>query len=83
MTLGSRLFAFVLAISAVLGAAAWGYAQGSAKPRELGPPVLSGPDIGFRLVSHNSKGKVVGRLVVRIDGDWKEVEFEHTVTPVR
>ena len=83
MTLQSRLFAFVLVVVAVLGAAAWGYAQGSASPKAVDPTVLSAADIGFKPTGEIVRGKVVGRLVVRVNGEWKEAQFEHTVTPVR
>jgi hypothetical protein len=82
MTVISRVFALAIVLAAVFGAAAWGYAQGSAAPRGLNPTVLSGADIGFE-VTGTRKGRPVGRLVVRIDGEWKEVQFAHAVTPLR
>lgn len=82
MTFISRLFALTIVLAAVLGAAAWGYAQGAASAQGLGPRVLSGPDIGFQLTGQR-KGKPVGRLVVRIDGEWKDAAFEHVVTPLK
>jgi hypothetical protein len=82
MTVLARIFATAFAIAALLGAGAWGYAQGAASPQRPFPPVISGPDIGFEMVGRR-KGKPVGRLVVRIDGEWKEVEFAHTLTPVQ
>ena len=82
MTFLSRLFAVTIALAAVLGAGAWGYAQGSAAPRAMNPLVLSGGDIGFEMTG-TRKGRPVGRLVVRIEGEWKDVEFAHAVTPVR
>jgi hypothetical protein len=37
------------------------------------PTVLSGPDLGFRVEGH--KGRTpVGRFVVRVDGQWVEIE---------
>lgn len=82
MTLLNRVFATAIAIAALLGAAAWGYAQGAASPQRPIPFVISGSDMGFEVVGRR-KEKPVGRLVVRIDGEWKEVEFAHTLTPVQ
>ena len=82
MTLASRLFAVAIAIAALLAAAAWGYAQGSASPPGQLPFIIAGSDIGFEVVSVR-RGRPVGRLLVKVDGAWKEIEFAHTVSPVR
>jgi hypothetical protein len=82
MTFVSRLFVLAVLVAALAGAAAWGYAQGVDSAQGLGPRVLSGSDIGFELVGQR-KGKPVGRLVVRIDGKWQEVQFEPVVTPLK
>ena len=82
MTFVSRFLALAIAIAAVLGAAAWGYAQGAGSAQPPLPFVISGPDFGFEMVGRR-RGKPVGRLVVRVDGEWKEVEFAHTLTPVQ
>jgi hypothetical protein len=43
--------------------------------------VLSGNDLGFRMTAR--KGDTpVGQLVVRVDGQWKEVEFSFGVKPL-
>jgi hypothetical protein len=36
--------------------------------------VLSGPDVGFRIEERRGEA-VYGRLVVRIDGQWREVNL--------
>jgi hypothetical protein len=36
--------------------------------------VFSGPDIGFRATESGGK-TVVGKLVVRVNGQWKDAEF--------
>ena len=82
MTFLLRPFVLAAIVAALLGAAAWGYAQGAGSPQALGPRVLSGSDIGFEVVGQR-KGKPVGRLVVRIDGKWQEVQFEQVVTPLK
>ena len=43
-------------------------------PELQAPAVIAGNDIGFRVESH--KGNTpVGRLVVRINGQWVEAQF--------
>jgi hypothetical protein len=69
---------------ALPAAAAWGDGQDrTAKARDLAEPVvLSGPDIGFRM--HGQKGDtVVGELVVRVDGEWKPVQFSFGMKTTR
>ena len=63
---------------ALLAAAAWGYTQGLVATQPIEPTVLSGADIGFRM--HGRRGDApVGELVVRVDGQWKAVQFAYTV----
>jgi hypothetical protein len=38
------------------------------------PRILSGPDFGIRIEAEQN-GKPVGRLVVRIDGEWVEAQL--------
>jgi hypothetical protein len=40
---------------------------------QVAPLVLSGPDLGFRVEAQKDKS-VVGRFVVRINGQWLDVE---------
>jgi hypothetical protein len=45
------------------------------QPRRVDPPVVhSGSDIGFRVEAHDGT-KPIGQLVVRINGQWVEVQF--------
>lgn len=61
-------------------AATWAHAQAPRRP-SAAPTVISGSDIGFRVDSF--KGTTpVGRLVVRVNGDWVEPEFAMEVTPL-
>ena len=65
-------------VLASLGGAAWGYAQAVVVPKPGLPYVLSGADIGFQVTG--TKGdRPVGRLVVRVNGEWKEAEFAYGV----
>lgn len=76
LTSARRLIALVLATLAVASAAA--YSQVAVAPTPVTPVVLSGADIGFRMTGHK-RGTPVGQLVVRVDGEWREVEFSYAV----
>ena len=71
-----RLITLVLAMTAVASAAA--YSQVAVAPTPVTPVVLSGADIGFRMTGHK-RGTPVGQLVVRVDGEWREIEFSYAV----
>ena len=82
-----------LVVVAFLAGGAWGHAQRVTQvpaPRTPGnvvvqqesePVVLSGADIGFRMHG-KQRGTPVGVLVVRVDGQWREVQFAMAVKPV-
>ena len=80
MRLTSRFAVVLVASAALLVAAAWSYAQAIA-PRPVTPVVLAGPDIGFRMQAQKG-GTPVGQLVVRIDGEWRAVEFGQVPLPL-
>jgi hypothetical protein len=62
-----------LVIAVLLVAIAWSHAQSLGSQR-VTPMVLSGSDIGFRVEA--MKGTTpVGRLVVRMNGQWVEPEY--------
>jgi hypothetical protein len=63
-----------LLLAGVAGAAltAQGQRMQETIVRQPNWPVLSGSDIGYRIESYTSKGEPIGRLVVRIDGEWVE-----------
>lgn len=76
----------------LLAAASLGYAQvqqGKIAPPEFGSRrapqpsdvVLSGADIGFRLEGRKGDA-VVGRLVVRVNGEWREVAANYGAKPL-
>jgi hypothetical protein len=57
----------LLSLGALAGAQVFSF-------RRVDPPiVLSGGDIGFRIVGHDGT-RPVGALVVRIDGNWVPVK---------
>jgi hypothetical protein len=63
-----------LASLAVIGA----WAQTAPQPDQK---VISGADIGFR-VERTERGTPVGRLVVRINGQWVEAGFAPGISRV-
>jgi hypothetical protein len=74
------VFAWVVSLCA---AGLWAYAQAPqpAPSQRIPPPpgqdeparVISGNDLGFR-VEDVKNNRLVGRLVVRVNGQWREVE---------
>jgi hypothetical protein len=69
-----RFSARVVTLLLVLVASGtWVLAQ-AVQPKPVVPNVISGNDIGFRM--EGQKGaRPIGRLVVRINGQWVEAEF--------
>ena len=81
MALATRPIAAVVFGVVLLACSAWSYAQVAIAPRPVTPVVLAGPDIGFRM--QTQKGNTpVGQLVVRIDGEWRVVEFGQALLPL-
>lgn len=75
-----------LAGSVILAAAALGHAQTVRRAQAVGteqvlPTVISGSDIGFRMEGRRGNTPV-GRLVVRVNGRWVEVESAWTAKPI-
>jgi hypothetical protein len=66
----NRLVALWLMSLAVVGLLA---SIATAQVTRTTPRVVSGGDIGFRIEGRDVKGQPVGRLVVKIDGDWVPV----------
>ena len=81
MKLKVRLVALVAFFVVLIGLAAWSRAQTAVAPNPVPPVVLAGPDIGFRMTGVK-RGTPVGQLVVRINGDWKVVEFGSSSLPL-
>ena len=81
MNLKVRLVALGAFFVVLIGLAAWSRAQPAVAPRPVPPVVLAGPDVGFRMTAQ--KGDTpVGQLVVRINGEWKVVEFGSVSLPL-
>lgn len=74
MKLKVRLVALGAFFVVLIGLAAWPHAQTAVLPNPVPPVVLAGPDVGFRMTGVK-RGTPVGQLVVRINGEWKVVEF--------
>lgn len=76
MSLRARIGLIIFWAASVVAVGAWAHAQAPSVPAPASQPptVISGNDLGFRVDSR--KGKTpVGTLVVRVDGQWVEVEF--------
>jgi hypothetical protein len=63
-----------LAFLVLAGLSAYAFAQSRQQTPVREPFVLSGNDIGFR-VEARSGTTPVGRLVVRIGGEWVEADY--------
>jgi len=77
MKLKIRLVALAAFFIVLIGLAALSRAQTAILPNPVPPVVLAGPDVGFRMTGVK-RGTPVGQLVVRINGEWKVVEFSST-----
>jgi hypothetical protein len=74
MTGGLTMKRIALAVLAlVVGFGIYGWAQVVPAP-SVPPGVLTGADIGFR-VENTEPNRVVGRLMVRLNGRWVEAQF--------
>lgn len=73
MSLRTRIIVGTVFLGGLLGG--WASAQTFKATQPLDAPVvLSGPDLGFRVEARRGTAPV-GRLMVRIDGQWREAEF--------
>ena len=81
MNLKVRLVAVGAVFVVLIGLAAWSRAQTAVAPNPVPPVVLAGPDIGFRMTGVK-RANNLGQLVVRINGDWKVVEFGSSSLPL-
>mgnify|MGYP003576733338 CR=1 FL=1 len=66
-------------VASLIGVAVWASPgeQAPGKHIMIGEPygeIISGADLGFQRVAAPD-GKVTGRLMVRIDGEWREATF--------
>lgn len=70
-----RTFLFAVGL---LAAGAWLHAQTTSSSR---PIVISGSDIGFQLEGREGDTPV-GRLVIRVNGNWVEPQFARGIKPL-
>lgn len=71
----------VVLAGALTAASGVAYSQVAIRPQPVTPKVFTGEDVGFRMTAR--KGDTpVGQLVVKVDGEWKEVEFSYAMKPV-
>jgi len=78
-----RVLIGCLLVIVSLAGAAWAGAQ---RWQPLKPPasplILSGSDIGFRMVGRKGD-TVVGSLVVRVNGEWIATEYAYGLKPAK
>jgi len=79
MRIRRLVWVFVVVLIALTGE--WTYAQ-SLQVTPVTPTVVSGPDLGFRVVG-NRGGTPVGTLVIKMNGQWVEVELGGVGRPKR
>lgn len=63
----------VVLLLAIVAGGTWVVAQ-AVQPKPVFPNVISGNDIGFRVESHKG-ARPVGRIVIRVNGQWVEPEY--------
>ena len=73
-----RLMLFWLASLMLVSMATFAFAQF----RFPTPHILSGNDIGFRVEGTDVTGRPFGTLLVRWNGEWREVGGDFRVRPV-
>jgi hypothetical protein len=76
-----RVLIVLMMVIVFLAGAAWANAQRQPLTSPLDPTVLSGSDIGFRMIGRKGN-TVVGALVVRVNGEWIPAESAYGVKPV-
>ena len=90
MRFRSAVFGVLIAAVSSLATWQWAAAQDTAPTQripgtfaELGiqPSIKTGGDIGFR-VDYMERNKAMGRLVVRVNGQWVDAELGVRVTPL-
>ena len=67
MSLRSRIGLFVVCLVALVVYGLFTHAQ---VPPSAGPPIISGPDLGFRIEGQSDGQQVAGTLMVRVNGRW-------------
>ena len=78
-----RVLIGCLLVIVFLAGAAWASAQRFERVTPPGSPlILSGSDIGFRMVGRKGD-TVVGSLVVRVNGEWIATEYAFGLKPAK
>jgi hypothetical protein len=75
-----RVLIVLTMVIVFLAGAAWANAQRQTLT-PIDPTILSGGDIGFRMVGRKGN-TVVGSLVVRVNGEWIPAESAYGIKPV-
>ena len=75
MSVRARVVLVVMWLASLAGVGVW--AQTQAEQR-----VITGSDLGFRVEGQNRDGTPVGKLVVRMNGQWVEVGFAPVIAKV-
>jgi hypothetical protein len=76
-----RVLIVLMMVIVFLAGAAWAKGQRQTPTPPIDPTVLSGGDIGFRMVGRKGH-TAIGSLVVRVNGEWIPAEFAYGVKPV-
>jgi hypothetical protein len=66
-----------------VAARSWGQVPVPPAVVPVTPTVISGNDIGFRIEGLRGSTTPVGKLVIRINGQWVEPELSESVQPRR
>ena len=75
MSVRARVVLVVIWLASLVGVGVWAQTQSEQQ-------VISGSDLGFRVERQGRDGIPIGRLVVRIDGQWVETGFAVGVAKV-
>jgi hypothetical protein len=65
---------YLITVVLVLFAAVWATAQ-SIAINKVTPTVISGENVGFRVEGLRGGSTPVGRIVVKVNGQWAEAEL--------
>jgi hypothetical protein len=75
MSVRSRIVLVVIWLASLVGVGVW--AQTPSQQQ-----VISGSDFGFRVERQEHDGTPIGRLVVRVNGQWVEAGFAAGVSKI-
>jgi hypothetical protein len=73
MSLCKRIGLVLIWVVSLVGVAVWARAQAQAQRPTQPATIISGNDLGFRVEGRNGSTPT-GRLVVRMNGQWVDVE---------